>query len=231
MSRYFRNLARQARRSDAIAGGGRPRPIRDPTSTIGLDPEAVPPEADALAVAVHRAQRLAFDDGAAAREGVASPIPARAEEASPRRGDVPARPSETVHLHERARPAEPAVAAEPAGAPERTRQSDSSAVPVEAARQRATASEAGSESRQPWPAERSIIRAQWAGVRAESRRAEVIAEPSRRESSAAEIHVSIGRIEVSAVAAALPARPVRGRRNTPTMSLAEYEAKRRDGRR
>jgi hypothetical protein len=235
MSGYFRNLARQARRFNSVAGVDRPHPIRDPTDALASDTGAAAPAGKTLPelgcpVVVHRPEGSAAAERAGAGAIVAGRAPERSEQESPRFGSLPASASKAVQSHATIQPADRPIAsaAQVSRPPLR---SDALDAAVDAVRRAAATSEAPlSAIRQPWPAEHSIGGAEWSGARGESSRGEAIAGPSRSEEPAPEIHVSIGRIEVSTVTVVPPAKPPAAKRSN-TMSLAQYEAKRRESRR
>lgn len=81
---------------------------------------------------------------------------------------------------------------------------------------------------QPWPAARAYARTEWKAAATLPVSRAAPGAPAQPVAALPDIHVTIGRIEVSADLAAPPPKAGPPRRQ-PVMSLAQYEAKRRGG--
>jgi hypothetical protein len=225
MSGYLRNLAREVRRRDSPASEFEPRPVRDPTGILEPDArfEGTVESPVTPAILQNEPSRAATDAVDIERKPHAPETPQHHLEREIR---MDTRES-------RVRPPIQVIAVPSARSPvKKVIDSARQATHHEEIVTFADASskhcdEIPSPSGQPWPAERATSRAEWISVAVGPGPREPLGVVVPATPSAPDIHVSIGRIEVSALVGATATRPAPARQST-AMSLAQYEAKRRE---
>jgi hypothetical protein len=222
MKGYLVNLVRAARRGRDGPGEALPRPVRNPVAMLDATwPPAESNDERAPLVAIRQ-------DAGSTAAPTGHPAPTQ-DHARPGDDIVP------FHAHDRTQaPTAPVANLEIAGRREHA-SSDAVAPPPNTPGGNAPWPSATVVSRepseaspreQPWPAARAQARTEWkAAVTQPVPRAAPVAQPV---TALPDIHVTIGRIEVRADLAA-PAPKAAPPRRQPVMSLAQYEARRREG--
>jgi hypothetical protein len=222
MKGYLANMVRTARRGQDGSGEALPRPRRDLLALFDSTPSLDGPDHESTRVAANRqdagpgaaapavraaaAQPEVLPGGAAARHSAhdgaqAAAAPATNPMAAVRHDEAPRHVLTLRDPHDVSAPSPDAAAAP---------REPSAAAPRE----------------QPWPAARAQALGEWRAAAAPSAVRAASGGMPQPVAALPDVHVTIGRIEVSAELAAPVNRSTPPRRQT-AMSLAQYEAKRR----
>lgn len=234
MSGYLHNLARRALRRTAALhsvatlpfAAALSMPLREEESRVDVRPPARSPDSDAAAkqVGESTANPAAQEEGARARRAPerASPRTRTPEPLVPLAIEATVRASQPLS---RARPPEAPADAAPRRVAAAASESDRATLAGEPR-------ESTHEGASRWPETTVLHTASAAQVTAVPSRRVTPAtaargSPSVRPETATEVHLSIGRVEVAVLAQPSAPKEARPRVNR-TMSLAEYERRRRE---